>query len=527
MIARTLLLSLSIGLALAGAAESQTQSFDRAVGLARKYTVKVKVEGTRTDNAEPERYGSGVLLSSDGFIATAAHVIGANSEWVQGETDGVLKRTIKVRIADPYGELEDRWRSAIVIKDAPTSDVAVIKITGGGFARAECRSLQTVRGTDIYRLGFAVGAASSADEKSGTTAVSDLPQNFRGSMISEKGMSGGPAIDIGGKVVGIAVNREDNPRFASQSYTEFVRIEETAALLPKSVEASNCAAGAGSASGSGSPVDITDKLKSLGATSTVVLQYPDQTVTIREGEYVLDGRSLRLTAKKLIVSGKVTLRSFAENAAAPSGQTGNPGGPGGQAGGDGQNGGAGLQGNPGVTGGDGPNGRASGAFLLDVADITFAADASLVIFANGEAGGQGGTGGAGGPGGAGGAGRNRGGNAVCGGSKSPGNGGPGGKGGTGGQGGNGGRGGDGGQIAYSASLADYVADKKLVVVAPGGRGGLGGKFGAGGARGPGGAAGASSHCGGGGDQGSVGPVADTGSEGQAGPTGSYGDVRGL
>jgi hypothetical protein len=527
MIARTLLLSLSIGVAVAGAAESQTQSFDRAVGLARKYTVKVKVEGTRTDNAEPERYGSGVLLSSDGFIATAAHVIGANSEWVQGETDGVLKRTIKVRIADPYGELEDRWRTATFIKDAPTSDVALIKITGGGFARAECKSLQTIRGTDIYRLGFSVGAASSADEKPGTTAVSELPQNFRGTMISEKGMSGGPAIDIGGKVVGIAVNREDNPRFASQSYTEFVRIEEAAALLPKLVGESNCAAAADAGAGGGPPIDITDKLKSLGATSTLVLQYPDQTVTIREGEYILDGRSLRLTAKKLIVSGKVTLRSFAENAAAPSGQTGGTGGPGGQAGGDGQNGGSGLQGNSGATGGDGQPGRPSGAFLLDVADIIFTGDASLVLFANGEAGGRGGTGGSGGPGGSGGAGRNRGGNAICGGSVSPGNGGPGGKGGTGGQGGNGGRGGDGGQIAYSASLADYIADKKLVVVAPGGRGGAGGEHGGGGARGSGGAAGGSSHCGGGGDAGATGTVGDPGAQGQAGPTGSYGDVRGL
>ena len=525
MIARTLLLSLPIGLTLAGAAESQTQSFDRAVGLARKYTVKVKVDGARTDNAEPERYGSGVLLSSDGFIATAAHVIGANSEWVQGETDGILNRTIKVRIADPYGELEDRWRNAIFIKDAPTSDVAVIKITGGGFARAECKSLQTARGTDIYRLGFAVGAASSADEKLGTTSVSDLPQNFRGSMISEKGMSGGPAIDISGKVVGIAVNREDNPRFASQSYTEFVRIEEAAALLPRSIGDSNCSADA--STGGGPPIDITDKLKSLGANSTLVLQYPDQTVTIREGEYVLDGRSLRLTAKKLIVPGKVTLRSFAENAVAPLGQTGGAGGPGGQAGGDGQNGGSGLQGSPGATGGDGKPGRSSGAFLLDIADIAFAGDASLVLFANGEAGGSGGTGGSGGPGGPGGAGRNRGGNAICGGSVSPGNGGPGGKGGNGGQGGSGGHGGDGGQIAYSVSLADYVADKKLVVVAPGGRGGAGGEPGGGGARGPGGAAGGRSHCGGGGDGGTAGAVGDTGSVGQAGATGSYGDVRGT
>jgi hypothetical protein len=188
MSVRTLMLSVVSGfLFVSGPAASQ--SFDRAVELARKYTVAIRVIGTRTDNEEPKRYGSGVILRRDGYIATAGHVIGTNSEWAQG-SDGMLKRTIEVRISDAYGYLEDRWRSAIVHKDGP-SDVAIIKIRGTDFQRADCRSLREVRGTDIYRLGFAAGdGASWAEEKGGKTAVSDTPQDFQGNMISEKGMSG-------------------------------------------------------------------------------------------------------------------------------------------------------------------------------------------------------------------------------------------------------------------------------------------------------------------------------------------------
>jgi tetratricopeptide (TPR) repeat protein len=197
------------------------------------------VTGTAVDGRSDARYGSGVILRSNGFIGTAGHVIGAASEWLQGN-DGVLKRTIQVRVPDAHGYLEDQWRPAELFKPGP-SDVAVIKINGANFKRADCRVLQEVRGTDIYRLGFPEGGQGGwADEKQGKTAVSELPQNFKGSMISQKGMSGGPAIDATGRVVGLSVNRENDPRFASQSFTEFVRIEELAALLPQSSDASDC-----------------------------------------------------------------------------------------------------------------------------------------------------------------------------------------------------------------------------------------------------------------------------------------------
>lgn len=520
---RGVLLALLGALTFSHVASAQPQSFDDAVARARAFTVKIKVTGTGKDSQPDNRFGTGVLLRSDGFIATASHVIGQNSEWMQGP-DGLLKRLIEVRISDRYGELEPGWRKAEFIRDG-ASDVAIIWIKGNGFARAECQTLQSVRGTDIYRLGFAA-KKDQADEKGGKTFVADLPQNFRASMISEQGISGGPAFDQSGKVLGLAVNRENDPRFASQSFTEFVRIEQALQLLPEHGSDRGCRLDSSPRAEDAAPIDITDGLTSDGG-ATITLQYPDRAVVIRPGTYILDGRNVRLKAKRLIIQGPVVIKSFDETRPVPPGQAGEPGIPGGQAGGDGQNGGPGLQGGTGRQGGPGRAGRASGSFLLDITEFAPAENATLTLIANGEHGGNGGSGGVGGPGGAGGAGRNRGGNIACAGSRSPGNGGPGGVGGTGGPGGPGGRGGDGGLIEFTATVADHLADRRLVLLAPGGRGGAGGAPGAGGSPGSGGAAGAGSHCGGGGQGGARGTPGVGGSQGATGVLGKYGDVRGL
>jgi hypothetical protein len=272
------------------------------------------------------------------------------------------------------------------------------------------------------------------------------------------------------------------------------------------------------------PLDITDRLTSLDAGSTLRLSYPEQTVTIQPGVYSLDGRNFSLQAKQLELDGAITIRSFADGVSAPGGQAGGVGKPGGQGGGDGQNGAIGLQGGLGSAGEGGKEGRSSGSFLLEVGEIAKKDSGSFTIVAVGEPGGSGGPGGQGGPGGPGGTGRNRGGNAFCGNAVSPGNGGSGGKGGTGGLGAQGGRGGAGGQIEYAAALAKSLSANEIVLLAPGGRGGMGGKPGSGGSPGPGGAAGAGSHCGGGGDPGPQGLVGDAGAEGKRGADGTPGKI---
>lgn len=61
------------------------------------------------------------VLRSDGYIATAAHVLGTNSEWRQKDIDGVLLRKIEVRMPDQHGVLEQQWREAFFFKDNPHS----------------------------------------------------------------------------------------------------------------------------------------------------------------------------------------------------------------------------------------------------------------------------------------------------------------------------------------------------------------------------------------------------------------------
>jgi Trypsin-like peptidase domain len=326
--------------------QAQAQSFDQAVEKARTYTAQIRVSGSRRDNDQNPRFGSGVILRTDGYIATAAHVLGADSEWQQKEIDGFLLRRIEVRIPDRYGVLEQSWREADFFKDNAQSDVAVIHISGSNFQRADCESLQADRGSKIYRLGFPGRVVTWADEKGGETSIGETVLNFRGNMVSERGMSGGPAIDAAGRVLGLSVSRETDPRFQTQTYTEFVRIQEAINLLPQQRAELGCRVNAPGRR-LDRPVDISDKLMNTGNESTLSLQFADQTVSIRAGTYILDGRTLRLRAKRLILFGSVVIRSFADGAAAPMGQPGEAGNPGGQAGGDGQNGGRGLQGGTG------------------------------------------------------------------------------------------------------------------------------------------------------------------------------------
>jgi hypothetical protein len=180
---------------------------------------------------------------------------------------------------------------------------------------------------------------------------------------------GGPAIDEAGNVLGLSINRENDPYFPSQSFTNFIRIEQAIDLLPGGNALPGCRRESSAATDVTPPIDTTDQIKSIENGSVFNLQYDGQAVLIRPGSYALDSRDLRLHAKRLVLSGPVIIRSSDERTVPPPAQAAQPGGPGGQAGGDGQNGARGTQGGTGQPGADGKQGRPGGAFLIDVQDM--------------------------------------------------------------------------------------------------------------------------------------------------------------
>lgn len=142
--------------------------------------------------------GSGVLLSSDGYILTNNHVV---------------EDARKVDVLLPN---DKKTYKAEVIGTDPLSDLAVIKINGQDFPTAQFGDPSRLRVGDwVIALGNALGLEGGPTVTLGI--VSNLERSFPVGEIGEsayydviqtdadinRGNSGGPLVDLEGKVVGI------------------------------------------------------------------------------------------------------------------------------------------------------------------------------------------------------------------------------------------------------------------------------------------------------------------------------------
>ncbi len=160
------------------------------------------------------RSGSGVVLSSDGYILTNYHVI-----------EDATK--IEVWLPD-----SDQTFQAHIIGTDELSDLAVIKIEGKSFPAAEFGDPSTLRiGDWVIALGNALGLEGGPSVTLGI--VSNLERTFtigssayydviQTDAAINPGNSGGPLINIEGKVVGIntfIISGAENIGFAVSTNT--------------------------------------------------------------------------------------------------------------------------------------------------------------------------------------------------------------------------------------------------------------------------------------------------------------------
>ncbi len=141
---------------------------------------------------QPLGLGSGIIVTSDGYILTNNHVI-------QDATE------IKVSVPGREEPLD-----AKVVGTDPDNDVAVIKVTGEGLPTATLADSSQVRRGDIV---FAVGAPFGYEQSVSMGIVSalgrrEVGQNQQANYIQtdaaiNPGNSGGPLIDAEGRVIGI------------------------------------------------------------------------------------------------------------------------------------------------------------------------------------------------------------------------------------------------------------------------------------------------------------------------------------
>lgn len=137
-------------------------------------------------------WGTGIVISEDGYIATNAHII-----------EGAYSATVTL--------YDDREFEALLVGIDGVSDLAVLKIDAEGLTAAEFCSDQVSVGDSVAAIGNPLGAELRGTLTDGIiSAISrDIPYNNHSMTLLQTnaaindGNSGGPLINMHGQVVGI------------------------------------------------------------------------------------------------------------------------------------------------------------------------------------------------------------------------------------------------------------------------------------------------------------------------------------
>ncbi|MCX5635355.1 MAG: serine protease, partial [Planctomycetota bacterium] len=135
--------------------------------------------------------GTGFIISADGFIVTAYHVV-KDSQTIKTFTIAGLKK-------------------AILIKTDKSNDLALLKIEGQ-FKPVAIKTTSSVKtGDEVFTIGFPNVQVQGFEPKftkgyiGSLTGAQDDPRCFQMSTPVQPGNSGGPLFDNNGNVIGVVV----------------------------------------------------------------------------------------------------------------------------------------------------------------------------------------------------------------------------------------------------------------------------------------------------------------------------------
>ena len=142
----------------------------------------------------PKSSGSGAIVSSQGHVLTAAHVVaGANS----------------IKVVTSQGVV-----SATVLSRDEANDIAVLKIAGGPYVPLAIAPSHGVRlGQEVATIGFpnveiqGFSPKVTRGEISSLNGVADDPRDWQISVPVQPGNSGGPLLDESGNLIGVVESK--------------------------------------------------------------------------------------------------------------------------------------------------------------------------------------------------------------------------------------------------------------------------------------------------------------------------------
>jgi len=179
---------------------SQPSTVEQIVQLVHPALVTISTDGR---DAPAEGLGAGFVVSSDGLIATNLHVIGEGREFRVELSDGTELKVLSVHASDPHHDL------AIVRVDAQGRALPALQLGSAG---------EVQQGQAIVVMGNPLGLRHSV--VSGVVSAIreiDGQQMIQLAIPIERGNSGGPVVDLRGRVHGIVSMkslREENVGFA-------------------------------------------------------------------------------------------------------------------------------------------------------------------------------------------------------------------------------------------------------------------------------------------------------------------------
>jgi len=190
-----------------------SESVQQLSGSVTKSVVQVLTTGfglstdeDKDDTAylEAERgIGAGVVLSSDGYIVTNAHVV-QGARKIRVRLQGLDKQTAAKVDASPHGPIE-----AKLVGVDRTSDLAVLKIDVSGLPTLQLADSNDLRqGQVVFAFGSPMGLENSVSmgvvSATARQIDADKPEIYiQTDAPINPGNSGGPLVDVDGQVVGI------------------------------------------------------------------------------------------------------------------------------------------------------------------------------------------------------------------------------------------------------------------------------------------------------------------------------------